>query len=142
MNVRRSSELAFRNALETDDSAVKVLGEPELLAIARELTASDQDPQLRVLVNRVLRKHGDAPYKQEKATQTVLEWAGSAVQSASIRTEDASSTAAVESSTPAPGTRELAIAAAIPLTAASANGAPATRATASPATNASPLPTA
>ncbi len=33
-------ELAFYDALETNDSAVKVLGEPELLAIARELAAS------------------------------------------------------------------------------------------------------
>lgn len=31
--------------------------------------------QLRVLVKRVLRKHGYPPDKQEKATQTVLEQA-------------------------------------------------------------------
>jgi type I restriction enzyme, R subunit len=31
--------------------------------------------QLRVLVKRILRKHGYPPYKQEKATQTVLEQA-------------------------------------------------------------------
>jgi type I restriction enzyme R subunit len=31
--------------------------------------------QLRVLVKRILRKFGDPPDKQEKATQTVLEQA-------------------------------------------------------------------
>jgi type I restriction enzyme R subunit len=81
-------ELAFYDALETNDSAVKVLGEPELLAIARELTASvranvtidwtlrdNVKAQLRVLVKRILRKHGYPPDKQERATQTVLEQA-------------------------------------------------------------------
>lgn len=81
-------ELAFYDALETNDSAVKVLGEPELLAIARELTASvranvtidwtirdNVRAQLRVLVKRILRKHGYPPDKQEKATRTVLEQA-------------------------------------------------------------------
>jgi type I restriction enzyme R subunit len=31
--------------------------------------------QLRVLVKRILRQHGDPPDKQEQATQTVLEQA-------------------------------------------------------------------
>jgi type I restriction enzyme R subunit len=35
----------------------------------------DDRAQLRVLVNRILRKHGYPPDKQEKATQTVLEQA-------------------------------------------------------------------
>ena len=81
-------ELAFYDALQTNDSAVKVLGEPELLAIARELTVSvranvtidwtireNVRAQLRVLVKRILRKHGYPPDKQEKATRTVLEQA-------------------------------------------------------------------
>jgi type I restriction enzyme R subunit len=81
-------ELAFYDALETNDSAVKVLGEPTLLAIARELAATVRSnvtidwtvrenvrAQLRVLVKRILRKHGYPPDKQEKATQTVLEQA-------------------------------------------------------------------
>jgi type I restriction enzyme R subunit len=81
-------ELAFYDALETNDSAVKILGEPELLAIARELTRTVRDnvtidwtirenvrAQLRVLVKRILRKHGYPPDKQEKATRTVLEQA-------------------------------------------------------------------
>jgi type I restriction enzyme R subunit len=81
-------ELAFYDALEANDSAVKVLGEPTLRAIARELVATVRKnvtidwtlrenvrAQLRVLVRRILRKHGYPPDKQEKATQTVLEQA-------------------------------------------------------------------
>jgi type I restriction enzyme R subunit len=81
-------ELAFYDALETSDSAVKVLGDDTLRGIARELVASvranvtidwtvreNVRAQLRVLVKRILRKHGYPPDKQEKATQTVLEQA-------------------------------------------------------------------
>jgi len=81
-------ELAFYDALETNDSAVKVLGEPALTAIARELVKTvranvtidwtvreNVRAHLRVLVKRILRKHGYPPDKQEKATQTVLEQA-------------------------------------------------------------------
>jgi type I restriction enzyme R subunit len=79
-------ELAFYDALETNDSAVKVLGEPTLQKIARELADTVRKnvtidwtvrenvrSQLRVLVKRILRKYGYPPDKQEKATQTVLE---------------------------------------------------------------------
>jgi type I restriction enzyme R subunit len=81
-------ELAFYDALETNDSAVKVLGEPTLKAIARELVTTVRKnvtidwtvrenvrAHLRVLVKRILRKYGYPPDKQEKATQTVLEQA-------------------------------------------------------------------
>lgn len=81
-------ELAFYDALEVNDSAVKVLGEPNLVKIARELveTVKRNVPidwtvrenvraQLRVIVKRILRKYGYPPDKQEKATQTVLEQA-------------------------------------------------------------------
>jgi type I restriction enzyme R subunit len=81
-------ELAFYDALETNDSAVKVLGDEALRAIARELVETVRSnvtidwtlrenvrAQLRVLVKRILRKHGYPPDKQEKATQTVLEQA-------------------------------------------------------------------
>ena len=81
-------ELAFYDALETNDRAVKVLGEPTLKTIARELVAAVRKnvtidwtlrenvrAQLRVLVKRILRKYGYPPDKQEKATQTVLEQA-------------------------------------------------------------------
>jgi type I restriction enzyme, R subunit len=81
-------ELAFYDALEVNDSAVKVLGEPTLAGIARELVATVKKnvtidwtmrenvrAQLRVLVKRILRKYGYPPDKQEKATQLVLEQA-------------------------------------------------------------------
>jgi type I restriction enzyme R subunit len=81
-------EVAFYDALETNDSAVKVLGEPTLKNIARELVAHVRksvtidwtlreaaQAQIRVLVRRILRKYGYPPDKQEKATQTVLEQA-------------------------------------------------------------------
>jgi type I restriction enzyme R subunit len=81
-------ELAFYDALETNDSAVKVLGDETLRTIARELVATVRSnvtidwtlrenvrAQLRVLVKRILRKYGYPPDKQEKATQTVLEQA-------------------------------------------------------------------
>ncbi|MEO6326449.1 MAG: type I restriction endonuclease subunit R [Thermoanaerobaculia bacterium] len=81
-------ELAFYDALETNDSAVKVLGEPTLTTIARELVVmvkknvtidwtmrENVRAQLRVLVKRILRKYGYPPDKQERATQTVLEQA-------------------------------------------------------------------
>ena len=75
-------ELAFYDALETNDSAVKVLGEPTLKTIAQELVAAvrrnvtidwtlreNVRAQLRVIVKRILRKYGYPPDKQEKATQ-------------------------------------------------------------------------
>ena len=81
-------ELAFYDALETNDSAVKVLGDETLRDIARELVETvhgnvtidwtlreNVRANLRRLVRRVLRKHGYPPDKQEKATLTVLEQA-------------------------------------------------------------------
>jgi len=81
-------ELAFYDALETNDSAVKVLGDDTLRKIARELVETlrknvtidwtlreNVQAQLRVLVKRILRKYGYPPDKQEKATKTVLEQA-------------------------------------------------------------------
>jgi type I restriction enzyme R subunit len=81
-------EVAFYDALETNDSAVKVLGNGALRTIARELVKTvranvtidwtvreNVRAQLRVLVKRILRKYGYPPDLQEKATQTVLEQA-------------------------------------------------------------------
>lgn len=81
-------ELAFYDALEANDSAVKVLGDDALRTIARELVDTVRKnvtidwtmrenvrAQMRVLVKRILRKHGYPPDKQERATQTVLEQA-------------------------------------------------------------------
>jgi type I restriction enzyme R subunit len=81
-------ELAFYDALETNDSAVKVLGDATLRTIAQELVRTvranvtidwtlreNVRANLRVHVKRILRKYGYPPDRQEKATQTVLEQA-------------------------------------------------------------------
>ena len=81
-------ELAFYDALETNDSAVQVLGDETLRDIARELVETVRNnvridwtlrenvrANLRRLVKRILTKHGYPPDKQEKATRTVLEQA-------------------------------------------------------------------
>ena len=67
---------------------MKVLGEPTLTKIARELVEmvkknvtidwtvrENVRAQLRVLVKRILRKYGYPPDKQEQATKIVLEQA-------------------------------------------------------------------
>jgi type I restriction enzyme R subunit len=82
------AELAFYDALETNDSAVKVLGDGVLRKIAVEIAESisknatiDWDKResvqakMRVVVKRILREHGYPPDKQEKAVQTVMEQA-------------------------------------------------------------------
>ncbi len=81
-------EIAFYDALETNDSAVKVLGNDILKLIARELVKAvkrsvsvdwtkreNARAQIRVIVKRILRRYGYPPDKQEKATPTVLEQA-------------------------------------------------------------------
>ena len=81
-------ELAFYYALETNDSAVKVLGDETLRTIARELVETVKRnvtidwtvresvrAKLRTLVKRILRKYGYPPDRQERATRTVLEQA-------------------------------------------------------------------
>jgi type I restriction enzyme R subunit len=81
-------ELAFYDALETNDSAVNILGDETLCAIAKELVKTVRGnvtidwtvkesvrAKLRVMVKRVLRKYGYPPDKQERATRTVLEQA-------------------------------------------------------------------
>jgi len=81
-------ELAFYDALEVNDSAVKVLGDETLRTIARELVETvhrnvtidwtvkeSVRAKLRTMVKRILRKYGYPPDKQEKATQTVLDQA-------------------------------------------------------------------
>jgi type I restriction enzyme R subunit len=81
-------ELAFYDALEVNDSAVKILGDETLRTIAREIVGTIRknvtidwtlresvQAKLRVMVKRVLRKYGYPPDKQKKATDTVLEQA-------------------------------------------------------------------
>jgi type I restriction enzyme R subunit len=98
-------EIAFYDALETNDSAVKVLGDETLRTIARELVQAVRSnvtidwtvkesvrAKLRVMVKRVLKKYGYPPDKQEKATQTVLQqaellgraWAEEAPEAAAV----------------------------------------------------------
>jgi type I restriction enzyme R subunit len=81
-------EEAFYDALEVNDSAVKVLGDETLKTIARDLVETvrrnvtidwnvreSARAKLRTMVRRLLRKYGYPPDKQEKATLTVLEQA-------------------------------------------------------------------
>lgn len=81
-------EVAFYDALETNEAAVREMGDDILSQIAKELVASVRRnatidwtvkesvrAKMRVMVRRILRKHGYPPDKQEKATQTVLEQA-------------------------------------------------------------------
>jgi type I restriction enzyme, R subunit len=81
-------ELAFYDALETNDSAVAVLGDENLKTIARELVETvrpnatvdwtlreDTRANMRRMVKRILRRHGYPPDKEQAATQTVLEQA-------------------------------------------------------------------
>ncbi|KXB07065.1 DEAD/DEAH box helicase [candidate division MSBL1 archaeon SCGC-AAA382A20] len=81
-------EVAFYDALGVNDSAVKVLGDDTLRAIAQELVRTvrrsvtidwtkreSARAKIRVLVKRILRKYGYPPDKQEKATKTVLQQA-------------------------------------------------------------------
>jgi len=81
-------ELAFYDALETNDSAVAILGDETLRTIATELLQSVRNSttidwtikesvqaSLRRNIRRILRKYGYPPDKQEKAIQTVIEQA-------------------------------------------------------------------
>ena len=81
-------ELAFYDALETNDSAVKILGDDTLRAIAQELVETIRNnvtvdwtlresvrANMRIKVRQVLRKHGYPPDKAQKATDTVIQQA-------------------------------------------------------------------
>ncbi len=81
-------EIAFYDALEVNDSAVKILGDETLQQIARELVISIKQnatidwsirenvkATMRLAVKKILKKYGYPPDKQEKAVQTVLEQA-------------------------------------------------------------------
>jgi type I restriction enzyme R subunit len=81
-------EIAFYDALEVNDSAVKVLGDETLRKIALELTRMIRDSvtidwtqresvqaEIRLKVKKILRKYGYPPDKEKKATETVLQQA-------------------------------------------------------------------
>lgn len=72
--------------METNDSAVKILGDKVLRKIARELVITVKknltidwnireniQALLRAKVKRILRKYNYPPDKQERATKTVLQ---------------------------------------------------------------------
>ena len=94
-------EVAFYDALEVNDSAVKVLGRadpqshrPRVGADIRANVTIDWTEReavrakIRVVVKRILRKHGYPPDKQEKATQTVLQQAELLVPTGQVKTSD------------------------------------------------------
>jgi len=81
-------EVAFYDALETNDSAVKILGDDTLKIIAKEIAdkvrknatidwtiRESARAKLMVLVKRTLTKYGYPPDKQQKAIDTVLKQA-------------------------------------------------------------------
>ena len=81
-------EVAFYDALGANDSAVQVLGDETLRAIAQELLKAVRGnikidwtvrenvrAEMRVIIKRILRRHGYPPDKQARATQLVLEQA-------------------------------------------------------------------
>lgn len=73
---------------KSSDSAVEVQGEPTLKEIAQELVTAVRNSvtidwnvresapaRMRVLIKRILKKHGFPPDKQKHATETVLKQA-------------------------------------------------------------------
>ncbi|WP_025847149.1 type I restriction endonuclease subunit R [Brevibacillus agri] len=81
-------ELAFYDALETNDSAVAILGDEKLREIAREIAdkvrrnatidwniKESVRARLMVLVRRTLNKYGYPPDKQEKAIKIIMKQA-------------------------------------------------------------------
>jgi type I restriction enzyme R subunit len=81
-------ELAFYDALEVNDSAVRVLGDETLRAIAHDLVEQVRRnatidwtvkesvrAKMKVMVKRILRKYGYPPDKQASATETILKQA-------------------------------------------------------------------
>ena len=81
-------EITFHDALQVNDSAVRVLGDETLRTIAKELVRAVRNnvtidwtlcenvqAKMRVVAKHILRRYGYPPDKQEKATQTVLEQA-------------------------------------------------------------------
>jgi type I restriction enzyme R subunit len=81
-------EIAFYDALAENESAVQMMGDDKLKLIAHELLMSLREnvsvdwahrdsarARMRVLVKRILRKHGYPPDLQDTAVQTVLQQA-------------------------------------------------------------------
>ena len=78
-------EVAFYDAVAANESAVRAMGVPELKVIAAELVTQVRKSvtidwtlresaraKIRVMVKRILKKHGYPPDLQDEATKTVL----------------------------------------------------------------------
>ena len=78
-------EVAFYDALATNESAAKEMGSKELRVVAAELVTAVRKSvtidwtvresaraKIRVLIRRILRRHGYPPDLQDEATKTVL----------------------------------------------------------------------
>jgi type I restriction enzyme R subunit len=79
-------ELAFYDALADNKSAIDILGDAQIMTIAKELVTQVRQnvtvdwharesarAKIRVIVKRILRKYGYPPDLQEHAVDTVLE---------------------------------------------------------------------
>lgn len=82
------AEVAFYDALATNDSAVSAMGDDKLKVIAAELVSKVRQSvtidwtlresaraRIRVMVKRILNKYGYPPDLQDQAVQTVLKQA-------------------------------------------------------------------
>lgn len=82
---REDDEVAFYDALAANDSAVEAMGKDELKVIAAELVTQVRKSvtidwtlresaraKIKVMVKRILRKHGYPPDLQDEAVKTVL----------------------------------------------------------------------
>ena len=89
----KGDEYAFYEALALNDSAVQVMGDDQLLTIAREVAQTVRQnasidwkhreqvrARLRATVRRVLRKHQYPPDETEEATKLILEQAEALVE--------------------------------------------------------------
>ena len=78
-------EIAFYDALAANESAVKAMGNAELKVIAAELVTKVRQSvtidwtvresarsRIKLMVKRILKKHGYPPDLQEEAVKTVL----------------------------------------------------------------------
>ena len=81
-------EVAFYDALVDHDGVKEIMGDDQLMIIARELVENirksvkidwtmreNVQAEMRVKVKKILRKYGYPPDKQQKATDTVIEQA-------------------------------------------------------------------
>ena len=95
-------EIAFYDALAANDSAVEAVGKDELKVIAAELVTQVRKSvtidwtlresaraKIKVLVKRILRKHGYPPDLEEEATKTVLARPSCCVRTGRARKADA-----------------------------------------------------